>query len=121
MRRTLLCLTLFSASLAAKAQTAAAPALSVEQCLQQRPGTTHRHSDALQIHPNPSEDGNITVSSKKDQSLHFYIFDVEGTMIYQAVLKGREKKAVDRLAKGTYLYTVFCNDESIAEGKLVIR
>lgn len=80
-----------------------------------------RKSTVVTIHPNPSYNGEVSVSSKTDQVLHFYIFDLEGTLIYQTVLKNKEKKAIDKLDKGTYMYNVFANDESIEEGKLIIK
>ena len=78
-------------------------------------------NNVLNIYPNPSYTGEVSISSKTDQVLHFYIFDLEGTLIYQAVLKTKEKKAVTNLNKGTYTYNVFANDESIEEGKLIIK
>lgn len=76
--------------------------------------------NVVNVSPNPSYTGQISISSKTDQTLHFYIFDLEGTLIYQTVLKTKEKKATS-LTKGTYMYNVFANDESIEEGKLSIK
>src|SRR5690349_5239666 len=41
--------------------------------------------NAIRIYPNPSY-GKLSVSSTKSTVLHFYIFDLEGTLVYQAVL-----------------------------------
>ena len=49
------------------------------------------------------------------------IFDLDGTMVYQAVLKNKEQKKIDNLPKGTYTYDVFQNDESIEEGKIIVK
>jgi len=78
-------------------------------------------NNVINIYPNPSTTGEVSINSKTDQLLHFYIFDLEGTLIYQVVLKTKDKKAVTNLNKGTYMYNVFVNDESIEEGKLIIR
>ncbi len=80
-----------------------------------------KKGNVVTIHPNPSYNGEVSITSKAEQSLHFYIFDLEGTLIYQAVLKTKEKKAITKLDKGTYLYSVFANDESIEEGKLIVK
>ena len=80
-----------------------------------------KKNNVVQISPNPSYNGTVKVSSKTTQPLHFYIFDLEGTLIYQAVFKTKETKAVSNLDKGTYMYNVFANDESIEEGKLIIK
>lgn len=80
-----------------------------------------KKNNIVSISPNPSYTGEISVSSKTEQALHFYIFDLEGTLIYQTVLKSKEKKAVTNLSKGTYMYNVFVNDESVEEGKLSVK
>jgi hypothetical protein len=80
-----------------------------------------KKNNTVSISPNPSYTGDISVTSKSDQVLHFYIFDLEGTLIYQTELKSKEKKAINSLNKGTYMYNVFANDESIEEGKLIIK
>lgn len=74
----------------------------------------------VKLSPNPSN-GKLSVSSNATTTLHFYIFDLEGTLIYQAVLTNKEKKNIENLKKGTYLYDVFEKDESIEEGKIVVK
>lgn len=80
-----------------------------------------KKNNVITITPNPSYTGEISVSSKTEQPLHFYIFDLEGTLIYQTVLNTKEKKSVTNLNKGTYMYNVFVNDESVEEGKLSVK
>lgn len=75
---------------------------------------------AVKLYPNPSY-GKITVSTNASTPLHFYIFDLEGTLVYQTVLKNNERKSIENLRKGTYLYDVFENDESIEEGKIIVK
>lgn len=74
----------------------------------------------IKIYPNPSY-GKLSVSASTSSPLHFYIFDMEGTLVYQAVLNDKERKVIDSLKKGTYLYDVFEKDESIEEGKIIIK
>lgn len=75
---------------------------------------------SIRLYPNPSY-GRISVSAVTSKTLHFYIFDLEGTLIYQAVLNNKSKKNIENLKKGTYLYDVFEKDESIEEGRIVIK
>lgn len=75
---------------------------------------------AVKIYPNPSY-GKISVSANTSSVLHFYIFDLEGTLVYQAVLNNKERKTIENLKKGTYLYDVFEKDESIEEGKIIVK
>jgi hypothetical protein len=81
---------------------------------------SNQGKNAIKIYPNPSY-GKLSVSANTSTSLHFYIFDVEGTLVYQAVLNNKERKTIDTLKKGTYLYDVFEKDESIEEGKIIIK
>ena len=76
--------------------------------------------NVVKLYPNPSY-GRITVSANSSEQLHFMIFDLEGTLIYQTTLSNKEKKLIDNLKKGFYTYDVFENDESIEEGKIIIK
>ncbi|HWJ92555.1 MAG TPA: T9SS type A sorting domain-containing protein [Flavisolibacter sp.] len=76
--------------------------------------------NVIKLYPNPSY-GKLSVSASTTSTLHFYIFDLEGTLVYQAVLKNKDKKNIENLAKGTYIYDVFEKDESIEEGKIIIK
>jgi len=75
---------------------------------------------SIKIYPNPSY-GKISVSAVTSTPLHFYIFDLEGTLIYQVVLNNKDRKNIENLKKGTYMYDVFEKDESIEEGKIVVK
>lgn len=76
---------------------------------------------AVKLYPNPSY-GKVSVSANMpSSSLHFYVFDLEGTLVYQTVLNNKDRKTIEHLKKGTYLYDVFENDESIEEGKITIK
>ena len=74
----------------------------------------------IKLYPNPSY-GKLSVTASTTEVLHFYIFDLEGTLVYQAVLKNKDRKVIEGLAKGTYIYDVFEKDESIEEGKIIIK
>ena len=75
----------------------------------------------IKLYPNPSWNGTITVSSNTTEKLHFYIFDLDGTLIHQAVLKEKQKITVNDLKKGVYMYDAFLNDESIEYGKITVK
>lgn len=74
----------------------------------------------VKLYPNPSY-GKVSVTANTSSSLHFYIFDLDGTMVFQAVLTNKEKRTIEHLKKGTYMYDVFENDESVEEGKIIIK
>jgi hypothetical protein len=75
---------------------------------------------AIKLYPNPSY-GKISVSANTSTVLHFYVFDLEGTLVYQAVLNNKDRKNIENLKKGTYIYDVFEKDLSIEEGKIIIK
>lgn len=74
----------------------------------------------VRLYPNPSY-GKLSVSANTSLPLHFYVFDMEGTLVFQAVLNNKEKKIIDHLKKGIYLYNVFEKDESTEEGRIIIK
>jgi hypothetical protein len=76
---------------------------------------------ALKLYPNPSTTGTIRVESTTAGKLHFYIFDLEGTLLHQAVLSEKEKHTITNLKKGVYTYDAFYKDESIEHGKLIVK
>jgi hypothetical protein len=84
----------------------------------------HSHTikrNTVRLYPNPTSDGVVTISSITNEALFFYVFDVEGTLIRQVELKAREEKKITGLGKGTYSYDVFQNDESIEQGKIIVK
>ena len=77
--------------------------------------------EAIRLHPNPSTNGRITVSSNLTETLHFYVFDLEGTLLHQIVLKDKQKKTIENLDKGIYVYDAFLNDEGIVHGNIIVK
>lgn len=77
--------------------------------------------DVVRIYPNPTHNGTVSVSTQATGKLHFYIFDLEGTLIHQAVLNQKQKETVRNLKKGVYMYDVFRNDISIEHGKIIVK
>ncbi len=74
----------------------------------------------VRLHPNPTMDGTITINSTLNAPLHFYVFDEEGALLHRILLKGKAQKRITGLKKGTYMYDVFKNDESIEQGKIIV-
>jgi len=78
--------------------------------------------DIINIDPNPSH-GLVHVenTSKEIKEVQFYVFDLDGVMIENLRLVTNERKKINELNKGTYLYEVFNKDESIERGKIVVE
>ena len=83
--------------------------------------SVHAKKDVVKLYPNPSTNGRVTVSSNTAQTLHFYVFSLDGTLLHQVILKDREKKIINNLEKGTYVYDAFLNDEGIDHGNIIVK
>ncbi len=81
----------------------------------------HFKKNAVKLYPNPTWSGSITVSADTTAPLHFYVFDVEGTLLHQVVLKDKQKHTIHHLKKGVYVYDAFLNDEGIEHGKIIVK
>lgn len=77
--------------------------------------------EVVKLYPNPSYNGTVTISSNSEKPLHFYVFDVEGTLLHQFILKDKSKQTINNLKKGTYVYDAFLNDEGIDHGSISVR
>jgi hypothetical protein len=76
---------------------------------------------AVKLYPNPSTNGTVRVVSNTPGNINFYIFELDGTLLHQAVIGERKKHTVTNLKKGVYTYDVFYNDEGIEHGKLIVK
>lgn len=76
---------------------------------------------AIKLYPNPSTNGTVRVVSNTAGSVNFYIFELDGTLLHQAVIGENGKHKVTNLKKGVYTYDVFHNDEGIEHGKLIVK
>jgi hypothetical protein len=92
------------------------------------PGTTPvvpvkiaKTKGVIKVYPTPNNQGSITIHSGRQTPLSFYLFDLEGKMIFQSVIRKQEKQTVDGLTKGTYIYNAFENDENIEKGKVELK
>jgi hypothetical protein len=84
-------------------------------------GKKAKKKSTIKLYPNPSPNGVITVSSTINEPLHFYVFDLEGTLLHRIILKGKDQKTITNLKKGNYIYNVFRNDESIEQGEIIVK
>lgn len=79
-----------------------------------------RKEQTIRLSPNPSYNGMLSVVSESKTPLHFYVFDVEGTMLFNTLLQPGESRTIDALKKGIYSYDVFRKDEGVEQGKITV-
>lgn len=89
------------------------PAVKVE--------VVEKKKEAIKLYPNPSTNGTVRVVSNTAGNLNFYIFDLDGTLLHQAVIKEKGKHTISNLKKGVYTYDAFYNDEGIEHGQLIVK
>lgn len=77
--------------------------------------------EMIRIRPNPSSTGNIRVSALGQEELQLYVFELDGTMVSNIRLAGKEQKTIRNLRKGTYTYDVFVEDEGVESGTIVVK
>ena len=77
--------------------------------------------NSIKLSPHPTANGGLTVTSKRNGNLFFYVFDLEGTLLHQLAFRGKEKKTITNLKKGVYTYDVFENNEGIEQGKIIVN
>ena len=81
----------------------------------------YRRTEALvQLSPNPTYNGALEIKSSGKDPVHFYVFDVEGTMVYHTLLLPGARRSVSDLKKGTYSYDIFLLDESVEQGQIEV-
>jgi len=77
--------------------------------------------EVIRVFPTPNNKGSITIHSGNEASLSFYLFDLEGKLIYQSIINKNERQMVEGLTKGTYLYNAFQKDENLEGGKITLK
>ena len=77
--------------------------------------------EVVKVYPTPDNQGSLTIHSASEAKLTFYLFDLEGTLIYQSLISKNEKQIISGLSKGIYLYNAFKNDENLKGGKIELK
>ncbi len=114
----LLCLLFFCTTANAASCKATATPINFSDSLQVK---LYSKGNILKVSANPTINGGLRLRVKSSEDLHFYVFDLSGTLIHRATLNGKSGSKLPPLQKGTYLYDVFKNDLSIEEGRIVIQ
>ncbi len=76
----------------------------------------------IKIVHNPEKNSvRVVVKDIAGQTIDFYMFDLEGTMVVNYKLRSKEKKIITTLEKGAYTYNAFSGDEETDFGKIIIE
>lgn len=77
--------------------------------------TTRIYPDAIK------RDMHVVAKDNEGQSIDFFVFDLQGTLVEHYKMKPRDHYRIGGLARGTYIYRVFRGDVENAAGKFEIR
>lgn len=96
------------------------PTYSNDTILVQKQVTSKKHR--IKLYPNAEQDVLFfSVRGSEDKVYQFFLFDVNGNLVRQANIKGRQTTVIDNIEKGNYLFEVFSDDERIENGQVIIK
>ncbi len=80
------------------------------------------NNNSVKIYPDALKREMHVVAKDNDGKLvDFFVFDLQGTLIQNYKMKAKDHYRIGGLARGTYVYRVFCGDEETAAGRFEIR
>lgn len=85
------------------------------------PAPLHQAKKAVKVYQTPQQPGSLTVQSAVEDVLSFYLFDLDGNLVYQSRLKQHEQQTIEGLQPGTYTYHAFDADEKLKGGKVDLK
>ena len=85
------------------------------------PVALHKTKDALKVYQTPQQSGSLTVHSSAQGTIAFYLFDLEGNLVYESRLQQDKRQTIEGLRPGPYTYQAFDADEEIKGGKVSIK
>ncbi len=79
-------------------------------------------NNSVKIYPDAvKRDMHIIARENDGKEIDFFVFDLQGTLVQNYKMKAKDHNRITGLARGTYMYRVFCGDEETAAGKFEIR
>jgi len=81
---------------------------------------TSRREKEVKIYPDMLK-RLMHVKNVENTQVDFFVFDPEGTIMIHYKMNEKDHKKINGLAKGTYTYQVFKNDEMSESGKIIIK
>ena len=93
---------------------------SADTILVQKQVNTKKHK--IKLYPNASHQVLFfSASGEEGKVYQLFLFNVEGKLIKQANIRNKETTVLNNMAKGTYLYEVFSDDERLENGQVIVR
>ena len=84
-------------------------------------GKSSKALNAIKLVPDMfNKSMHVVARQSLDKEIDFFVFDVDGNMVQNYKMKAGDRKTISGLKKGSYVYHVFCEDESIGTGQIEI-
>ncbi|MBC7887450.1 MAG: hypothetical protein H7Z13_06135 [Ferruginibacter sp.] len=81
-----------------------------------------RNNHAVKIYPDVVQKAmHVVAKENEGKQIDFFVFDLEGTLMKHYKMEEGDREKITGLARGKYIYQVFCGDEETAIGKFDIR
>lgn len=81
-----------------------------------------RNNSAVKIYPDfIKRDMHVIAKDNNKDILDFFVFDIQGTLVYHKKMKANQHECLKNFTRGKYIYRVFNDDEETAAGELEFR
>jgi hypothetical protein len=82
---------------------------------------SHNNS-SVKIYPDAlKREMHVVAKDNDGKVIDFYVFDVNGTLVQNYKMQAKDHIKISGLARGIYVYRVFCGDEETAAGNFEIK
>lgn len=80
------------------------------------------NNSAVKIYPDViKRDMHVVAKDNDGKTIDFFVFDANGAIVHHTKMNSKDHTKLTGLARGTYVYRVFCGDEEKATGNFEIR
>jgi len=83
--------------------------------------SSSRNNSSVKIYPDILKRVMHVVAKDNTETVDFYVFDLEGTMVKHYKMKSGDHERMADLARGKYVFSVFAGDDETATGNFEIR
>jgi hypothetical protein len=80
------------------------------------------NNNAVRIFPDViKRDMHVVAKENDGKEIDFFVFKMDGSLVNHYKMKSKDHNKLSGLARGQYVYRVFCGDEEKATGNFEIR
>ncbi len=81
-----------------------------------------RNNSAIKIYPDIfKRKMHVVAKDNVKKEIDFFVFDLQGTLIHNYRMKPKDHQRMANMARGSYIYRVFCGDEEAASGTFQVH